>query len=661
MNTNINTNTNSNTNFISKNNEILNMKLPTIAVPISIFVLFLVIITIVLLFSRGEIIQSPTVTEKTALKITYEVFLIIFIIVILFGLVFMLLPNSYSIKEFFKQTKSTMLLIIYTIFLIILFISLPSNIIDNYGSLIGPISILITIIVFYFTFKNPISKSLDYNVTYDRITTIIIFFCMLTLFILYYNIDPGNYIKKYMEYSMLLIILLSVFIFIYLIILLTIPDTLNISSNSLGLSGSSSSLFDIFSKFSIYGSIGFIIFLILLITGIYTYPGGFLNDKYTSTLIIILSLIICIVWVSSLIVNLFPEVKTGNIFSSSNANLNTFKKSLLVLFGFIISGIFIAWLAYSIQNHSGTSGIISFILTLLLIIVIGALVFNLFSAEYPLGNSKKSNLISLLSNSLFYIPCLVSNLSTSIMSLFSKPDTSKTLSSILLLVTIIVLLFFYLKSPSIQDKIILQGGKLLINQPTYTDKLYNLASYEMLNNTDKFNYQYAISFWTFFDANPPNTNVAANKFTSILNYGNKPNILYRSSTNTLMITMEQKGMDPNNNKLIDFDENGNRIILKTDKILLQKWNNIVINYSGGTLDIFLNNELIKSAIEVVPYMTLDTLSVGENEGYIGGICNLVYFNKPLTSAYMYYIYNTAKLSNPPVFGESNESIISVFK
>lgn len=645
---------NTNNESISKENEILKMKLPNIAVPIAIFVIFLVIMTIVLLFSRGKIIKSPTVTEKTALQITYEVFLIIFILIILFGLIFMLLPNSSSIKDFISQTKSTMLLIVYTISLIILFISLPSDILNKYGSLIGPISIIISIIVFYFTFKNPISKALDYNVTYDRITTIIMFFCMLTLFILYYNVDPGNYIKNYMGYSMLLTILLSTFIFLYLIILLTVPDTLTVSS-------SSSSLFDIFSKFSIYGSISFVIFLVLLIIGIYTYPGGFLNDKYTSTLIIILSLIICIVWVSALIINLFPEVKTGNIFASSNANLNIFKKSLLVLFGFIISGIFIAWLAYSIQNLSGTSGILSFILTLLLIIVIGALVYNLFSAEYPLGNSKKSNLLSLLSNSLFYIPCIVSNLSTSFMSYFGKPDTSKTLGSVLLLVTAIILLFLYIKSPSVQDKLLLQGGKLLLNQPIYTDKQYSLASYEMLNNSDKFNYQYSISFWTFFDANPPNTNLAANKFTSILNYGNKPNILYRSSTNTLMITMEQKGLNSENNKLIDFDENGNRIILKTDKILLQKWNNIVINYSGGTLDIFLNNELIKSAIEVVPYMTLDTLTIGENNGYIGGMCNLIYFNKPLTSTNMFYLYNTAKYLDPPVFGDSNNSIISIFK
>ncbi len=646
---------NINSDNINKINELLKMKQSNIAIPIATFVLFLVVLTIVLLFSHGKIIKSPTVSQTTAVQITYEVFLIILIFIILFGLIFMLLPNASSIKDFFKQTKSMIILIIYTISLIIIFISLPPNILNDYGYFIGPISILFSIIIFFYTFKN--DYTLNYNVSYERIKTIIILFCMLTLFILYYNIDPGNYIKKYMGYSLLLTILLTAFIFMYLILLLTIPDT----STNITPSLSSLSLLDIFSKFSIYGSISFIVFLILLITGIYTYPGGFLNDKYTSVLIIILSLIICIVWVGALVVNLFPEASSGNILSFSNNKLSLFKKSLLVLFGLIISGIFIAWLAYSIQNLSGTSGIISFIINLLLIIFIIALIYNLFAAEYPLGNNKKNNFISLISNSLFYIPCLLSSLSTSVMSLGNNPEMGKTLGSILLLLVVFILFILYTKSPSINDKILLQGGKLLINKPIYTDKQYSLASYDMLNGTDKFNYQYSISFWVFLDANPPNTNTASSRYTSLLNYGNKPNILYRSSTNTLMITMEQKGLESDKNKLIDFDENGNRIILKTDNLLLQKWNNIVINYSGGTLDVFLNNELIKSAVGVVPYMNLDTLTVGENEGYIGGLCNLIYFTKSLTSAEMFYLYNIAKYLDPPVLGESNQSIISIFK
>jgi hypothetical protein len=114
---------------------------------------------------------------------------------------------------------------------------------------------------------------------------------------------------------------------------------------------------------------------------------------------------------------------------------------------------------------------------------------------------------------------------------------------------------------------------------------------------------------------PPNSNPSYAKYTSLLNFGEKPNVLYNASNNSLMITMQQTGLqEKTTNKLIDFDENGNRIVYKQKNILLQKWNNIIINYNGGILDIFLNGELVKSNIEVVPYYTLDNLTVGEDNG-----------------------------------------------
>jgi hypothetical protein len=122
--------------------------------------------------------------------------------------------------------------------------------------------------------------------------------------------------------------------------------------------------------------------------------------------------------------------------------------------------------------------------------------------------------------------------------------------------------------------------------------------------------------------------------------------------------MQQTGLqEKTTNKLIDFDENGNRIVYKQKNILLQKWNNIIINYNGGILDIFLNGELVKSNIEVVPYYTLDNLTVGEDNGINGSVCNLIYFNKPLTSYNIYYLYNIVKNKTPPVIKESNETIL----
>jgi hypothetical protein len=214
--------------------------------------------------------------------------------------------------------------------------------------------------------------------------------------------------------------------------------------------------------------------------------------------------------------------------------------------------------------------------------------------------------------------------------------------------------------PSLFNSFSSQGGQQLVNKPVYTDTEYNLGSYQELNGgDDKFDYQYAISCWVFIDAAAPNTNPNYTKFTSLLNFGNKPNILYNSSKNTMMITMQQKDLkNITKNKLIDFDDSGNRIIYVNENMLLQKWNNIIINYNGGTMDIFLNGELVKSSIEVVPYYTIDNLTIGENEGIKGGICNVIYFRSALTSSNIYYVYNTVKNSTPPVLNDSNETILT---
>jgi hypothetical protein len=91
--------------------------------------------------------------------------------------------------------------------------------------------------------------------------------------------------------------------------------------------------------------------------------------------------------------------------------------------------------------------------------------------------------------------------------------------------------------------------------------------------------------------------------------------------------------------------------------LLQKWNNIIINYNGGILDIFLNGELVKSNLGAVPYYTLDSLTVGELDGIKGGICNVIYFNKSLTTANISYLYNMVKRKPVPVMINSDQTVI----
>jgi hypothetical protein len=111
----------------------------------------------------------------------------------------------------------------------------------------------------------------------------------------------------------------------------------------------------------------------------------------------------------------------------------------------------------------------------------------------------------------------------------------------------------------------------------------------------------------------------------------------------------------------EHDETGNRIIYKRPDILLQKWNNIVLNYSGGTLDVFYNGELVKSSIEVVPKLSFDMLTVGSVNGISGNIANVMYFDHPLNYLTVNRLYAMLKTKNPPTISTIDQTVIPIPK
>ena len=85
-----------------------------------------------------------------------------------------------------------------------------------------------------------------------------------------------------------------------------------------------------------------------------------------------------------------------------------------------------------------------------------------------------------------------------------------------------------------------------------------------------------------------------------------------------------------------------------NEVPLQKWNNIVISYDSGILDVFMNSKLIASINSVVPYMNQDQLSVGDTNGIAGGICNVVYFSEVISKERIEMNYKYLKNKNPPI-------------
>jgi hypothetical protein len=352
------------------------------------------------------------------------------------------------------------------------------------------------------------------------------------------------------------------------------------------------------------------------------------------------------------------------------------------------------------QNASNPEGWGHLIFNLLLFSGMLGIIYKLANAG---GFLDKNPFYRLILNTLLYIPCLLVTLVSSLSKLFGLSSSSGEPSAfappkpneIKMLVLSLVLLggyFFwiYLGKHFIESRYLKQGGVQLINNPVQTDILSNVASYQDLSGNDKFNYQYALSVWFYLDAFPPSTNSSYNKIVDILSYGKNPAIKYSSSNNTLYITVKQQSdkdsvidfvekevnletIDKWNNvqdkitnaiekvKLMPFgneiDADGNRIIYKHSDVKLQKWNNILLNYNGGTLDVFYNGKLVKSAIEVVPYLKYDMLSVGTENGVSGNVANLMYFKQPLDILTINTLYASLKDKNPPVISSNKQQII----
>jgi hypothetical protein len=630
----------------------------------TIFMIFMSICTLILLLNNGRFPTTPMPGEFSAQENETNsaiVFSIIAFLIVLGCICWFLLSMS-EFKELFEglyQISNILYVIMYVVFLIIFFYLTSKDTQNTYASIITPVLILLGMVSFMYSFKQSTFFGSKINVNYERLKYFILLLCLIAIITIFYTINPGGYMTKYFGQTFSVAIAMMVFGFLFLVFSINLSD-----STSTSTSTNSSSIISVFNrdKFVIYNILVFIIFIIIVVAGIVYFPGGFENNP-VSILIIILLLIIFTGWVLFFGIKLFTD-GTENLVPSMTSFSNksdAMKRILIMVFGLIFSSLLIVWLIGTFQNFASRSTIATGILNTIMIIFVLSLVYKILTigTNYIKPPTKVQQGIEFILSVAFYIPCLItspfdffSTASSSAKSLSTKPKivyeyTPTIKNAFVLFVMIIILWILSLILPFIEKRVNLQGGTQIISNPISTNNEMVVASYEKLNGNNDLQYQYGMSFWVFINAFSPSTNSNYNKFTSLLNYGDKPNILYNGSTNTLMITMKNTDVNETHHKLTDLDDNNNRILYKQKNVLLQKWNNITLNYTGGTLDIFVNGKLVKSNIEIIPYITLDNLTVGTNHGIDGGICNLVYFTNPLTITNVYYLYETLKNTTPP--------------
>jgi hypothetical protein len=195
-------------------------------------------------------------------------------------------------------------------------------------------------------------------------------------------------------------------------------------------------------------------------------------------------------------------------------------------------------------------------------------------------------------------------------------------------------------------KFLTHDGKHLLHDVVDLNEEHILGNFQTLSNQSFLDTNtdydqdsnYCISSWFYLNKQYSNNNDA-----TILDYGNNPHIKYMGSENKLIITF---------NVGADSATTPKEIIV--ENILIQKWNNIVVNCrSGRFIDVFLNTELVATSSDIL-------INVKKSSQYIklgypnleGSACNVVYYNHtlPITSIYtLYYLYSSM---NPPYINYS---------
>ena len=273
---------------------------------------------------------------------------------------------------------------------------------------------------------------------------------------------------------------------------------------------------------------------------------------------------------------------------------SSFVSLLLTAQGLILTPLLIKSIGGFITNGN-FAGLFKNGLSLLIIIGGLALAYTFFKPFFQKAQqAPKGSLISFLINFLMYLPCLLIAFVD-----YIKYEYNITTKPVwLLLIAECILIVLWIIVPLMLKTYSNKNGIQLVKSPQYLNNERTLGTFDELygknvdynmntsdNTVERFSYHYSLSAWFNINPQPPNTSPAYNKYTNILSYGNKPAVEFNSSENSLRILVESE-KEPGTKQ--------RTIIYETNNILYQKWNNIVINYDRGTMDVFINGILVGS-------------------------------------------------------------------
>jgi len=308
----------------------------------------------------------------------------------------------------------------------------------------------------------------------------------------------------------------------------------------------------------------------------------------------------------------------------------------------------------SFANRYGTFFNIILQIIIFSIIFVGlAIVFTIFEKKIR----SLTGFPGLIVNLIFLIPCLITDF---IEYIKEQLKITPNITFVLFIIEIIfILLYVYI--PYLFTAKILQGvsGKPLLKESLFLNAKTDIAKTSDLEPINRNEFggspniseqstdaildtdirrNYTFSMWIYLNQHNP---VVQER--NIFNYGTShPKISYISSNDNDESTindMEYITISVNTDNAYKFE------------IPKQKWNHVVFNYNNGSVDVFINGTLERTLYfnNVNPtYTSTDLVTVGDENGINGAICNIEYYSRPLTQFQISSKYNLLMNKNPPV-------------
>ena len=371
----------------------------------------------------------------------------------------------------------------------------------------------------------------------------------------------------------------------------------------------------------IIGMIIILIVYIILVSILFTHSTTNIVNNYSSLSIV------CSLFGAFLIIMILFFVKKkedniNNTIETSSTLLNYIFKiiSSILIFGVII-GVIIG-IIYFMKNTPAIANATIYVLNFL---IISVLILFILKSIYVIFFKNKNNESSKISSIFVRLLCFINKIINKI--IYEYNITTRW--SVLFLLIEIFLIFLRIVLPKFLNSIIEHDSLVLLKDSILLNTETTLELYPKISKNITHTYNYGISFWINIDPQPPSTNVSYSENTNILSYGGKPHILFNSLKNKIIFNIKTNS--------------NNDTIFHTSDIPYQKWVNIIINYQGGTLDIFMDNHLVSSTPSIIPYMQYDNIVIGKNKGIYGHIKNVVYYNHYLTRHKISWLYNYYKM------------------